>query len=726
MGADPVINWLAKAVRELQHQFKSLEPRLAPVQVRLADHVLPTHCWNVLAPEFRPGQGLVLDVREDPASRTGMAAILAGMAEKEEKKEDYTVEQIQEIPEVQVIKKTVEVPQVVHEPVDQVVEVPKIIPQKRIQHRTVEQIVDVPVPVEQFVDLHVLQEEEEEVIHVPKVITQQKIVQRMVKQVVGVPVPMTQEEVVHMPTVMNRRHHAEVEQTVDIHVPHEKEEVVHVPKIMPQERIIHQQVEQVVEVPVPMTQKEIVHVPKVINHHRHHHVEVELIADIHVPHEEEKIVHVPKIIPQERIILQTVEQVVEVPVPMTQEEIVHVPAVVNHHRHHHVEVEQVVDIHVPHEKEEIVHLPKIIPQERIIQQTVEQVVEVPVPMTQEIVHVPKIIPQERIIQQTVEQVVEDPEDYVGAKPTFNQAYAPQSVEIFGIPRQMKETFEPDLSKPQKQEMAIHKAYKELKAAKEEVKAEQAQTDTKTEEATETDAKSAHAKQETEDTRTSPSAGEKFLMMLKEKCQMTDKEWEERQKTPQEEMAAVSQALSDAPNLFTRTLEENNQEIANRSEEKAKAESDLMEKKEAKEATMLTDSEERGLLRGTIIGRSGCDGDNDAGLGGVDSLLLQSSKKQVRFAEPLEEIELADTITGGHEDSGNDDAGFLALLTSEDLTAIMAVSHHHFDIVAGEEDGSGDSEAEEERHDDEYDSDGSEYLEWLCDKFEQEAGGTPWE
>jgi len=47
-------------------------------------------------------------------------------------------------------------------------------------------------------------------------------------------------------------------------------------------------------------------------------------------------------------------------------------------------------------------------------------------------------------------------------------------------------------------------------------------------------------------------------MLKEKCAMTDKEWEERQKTRQLEMEAVSKALAvlsgdDAHDLFTRTF-----------------------------------------------------------------------------------------------------------------------------------------------------------------------------
>merc|ERR1719456_1434500 len=48
------------------------------------------------------------------------------------------------------------------------------------------------------------------------------------------------------------------------------------------------------------------------------------------------------------------------------------------------------------------------------------------------------------------------------------------------------------------------------------------------------------------------------MMLKEKCSMTDSEWEERQKTRQLEMEAVSKALAvlssdDAHDLFTKTF-----------------------------------------------------------------------------------------------------------------------------------------------------------------------------
>merc|ERR1712227_233762 len=61
--------------------------------------------------------------------------------------------------------------------------------------------------------------------------------------------------------------------------------------------------------------------------------------------------------------------------------------------------------------------------------------------------------------------MQSPEDYFDASPTFKQSYAPQSGEIFGILKQMLETFENNLSASQKEEMANQKAYEDLKAAK---------------------------------------------------------------------------------------------------------------------------------------------------------------------------------------------------------------------------------------------------------------------
>merc|ERR1719254_251801 len=155
--------------------------------------------------------------------------------------------------------------------------------------------------------------------------------------------------------------------------------------------------------------------------------------------------------------------------------------------------------------------------------------------------------------------LQSPEDYFDAAPTFKQSYAPQSGEIFGILKQMLETFEKDLAESQKEEMANQKAYEDVKKAKEdEIAAGQAQIDKKTEQLADTDEKNAQAKEDVEDTKNTLSADEQFLMMLKEKCSMTDAEWEERQKTRQLEMEAVSKALAvlstyDAHDLFTKTF-----------------------------------------------------------------------------------------------------------------------------------------------------------------------------
>merc|ERR1719416_362694 len=162
-------------------------------------------------------------------------------------------------------------------------------------------------------------------------------------------------------------------------------------------------------------------------------------------------------------------------------------------------------------------------------------------------------------RKAVMSFIQSPGDYFDAAPTFKQSYAPQSGEIFGILTQMLETFEANLAASQKEEAENQKAYEDLKAAKEaEIKAGQDQIDAKTQQLADTDEKKAQAETDLHDTKESLAADEKFLMMLKEKCQMTDKEWEERQKTRQDEMGAVSKALAvlsgdDAHDLFTKTF-----------------------------------------------------------------------------------------------------------------------------------------------------------------------------
>merc|ERR1719331_524283 len=150
-------------------------------------------------------------------------------------------------------------------------------------------------------------------------------------------------------------------------------------------------------------------------------------------------------------------------------------------------------------------------------------------------------------------------DYFDAEPTFKQSYAPQSGQIFGILKQMKETFETNLSTSQKEEMQAQQMYESLKAAKEEeIKAGTEQRDTKSQELADTDSKNAQAKQDLDDTRNTLSADQKFLMNLKETCQNTDAEWEERQKARAEEIKGCSEALAilssdDAHDTFTKTF-----------------------------------------------------------------------------------------------------------------------------------------------------------------------------
>jgi hypothetical protein len=137
--------------------------------------------------------------------------------------------------------------------------------------------------------------------------------------------------------------------------------------------------------------------------------------------------------------------------------------------------------------------------------------------------------------------------------------AAPSSEIFGILKQMKETFESNLAASQKEEMTNQKAYEDLKAAKEEeIAAGQSQVDTKTVQLGNTDEKNAQSKEDSEDTSESLASDQAFLADLKERCASMDSEYEERTKTRQLEIQAVSKALAflasdEAHDLFTRTF-----------------------------------------------------------------------------------------------------------------------------------------------------------------------------
>merc|ERR1719420_2568161 len=112
----------------------------------------------------------------------------------------------------------------------------------------------------------------------------------------------------------------------------------------------------------------------------------------------------------------------------------------------------------------------------------------------------------------------------------SETSAPASGEIFGILKQMKESFETNLANSQKEEMQSQKDYEDL-------------IDTKTVELGTTDEKNAQSKESLEDTRETLAADTAFLADLKERCQNMDQEYEERTKTRQLEIQAVSKALA---------------------------------------------------------------------------------------------------------------------------------------------------------------------------------------
>merc|ERR1719310_1215173 len=138
-------------------------------------------------------------------------------------------------------------------------------------------------------------------------------------------------------------------------------------------------------------------------------------------------------------------------------------------------------------------------------------------------------------------------------------YAPASGEIFGLLKQMKETFETNLANSQKEETANQRDYEALKATKEEeIKAGNDQLDKKTEGLATSDEKNAFSKESLVDTQNVLAADIKFLANLKEQCGNMDAEYEERTRTRQMEIAAVTKALAflnsdEAHDLFTRSF-----------------------------------------------------------------------------------------------------------------------------------------------------------------------------
>jgi len=138
-------------------------------------------------------------------------------------------------------------------------------------------------------------------------------------------------------------------------------------------------------------------------------------------------------------------------------------------------------------------------------------------------------------------------------------YQSASGEIFGILKQMKESFEENLNSAQVEETADNKEFEEMKAAKvAEIAATEASLDEKKGLLGTASFNKAKADQDEEDTQKILNADTEYLAMLKSTCATADSDYELRKKTRIEETTAVTKALGflqsdEAQDLFHKSF-----------------------------------------------------------------------------------------------------------------------------------------------------------------------------
>jgi len=139
------------------------------------------------------------------------------------------------------------------------------------------------------------------------------------------------------------------------------------------------------------------------------------------------------------------------------------------------------------------------------------------------------------------------------------ANSAQGGEIMGVLKQMKTEFESNLADMQGEESKSVSEFGELKEAKtSEIKAGEKMIKEKTALLGKTKVALAEAKEDLEDTTGAMEADQAFLVDLKERCSVSDKEWEERSKTRALEIAAVGETIKiltddDAHDLLEGTM-----------------------------------------------------------------------------------------------------------------------------------------------------------------------------
>jgi predicted nucleic acid-binding Zn-ribbon protein len=125
-----------------------------------------------------------------------------------------------------------------------------------------------------------------------------------------------------------------------------------------------------------------------------------------------------------------------------------------------------------------------------------------------------------------------------------QAQSGDSGAIFGILKQMKETFETNMENGKKEEAQAASDYGNLKSTKEEeLKASSDKAFTKTEELAKAKQTVSRSQEDLEDTTATLEADNTFLADLKVKCSDINNQWEARQKMRGEEIAAVGETIA---------------------------------------------------------------------------------------------------------------------------------------------------------------------------------------
>lgn len=139
------------------------------------------------------------------------------------------------------------------------------------------------------------------------------------------------------------------------------------------------------------------------------------------------------------------------------------------------------------------------------------------------------------------------------------AYPPQSGEIVGILKQLKDTFEGSQADEVSAEEEAKKAFEELAGAKtKEIQALTKEVEGKTERAGEIGVDLVNAKYDLEDTQKALEQDKAMIEQLTGSCASKDGEWVERSKLREEEVLAIHETIKtlnndDALSLFKQTL-----------------------------------------------------------------------------------------------------------------------------------------------------------------------------